>query len=87
MKDFKCQKRSWNIFFAWLTWHNGDGFESPEDSECPESGQVAHLDEGREVAGEDDGEVEPVPGVPQVRVVVEQEAPRHALDHHLARVN
>ena len=34
-----------------LTWQYGDGFESPEHSESPEAGKVAHLDERREVAG------------------------------------
>ena len=70
-----------------LTRHDGDGLECPEHPEGPEAGEVAHLDEGGEVAGDDDGEVEPVPGVAQVRVVVEDEAAGHALDHHLHRVD
>ena len=49
---------------ASLTWHDGDRLEGPEDPEGPEAGEVAHLDEGGEVAGGDHREVQPVPGVP-----------------------
>ena len=70
-----------------LTWHDGDSLESSEDPECPETGQVAELHEGGEVAGEDHDEVQPVPGVPQVGVVVQDEALGDHLDHHLHRVD
>ena len=51
-----------------LTRHDGDRLERPEDPERPEAGEVAHLDEGGEVAGGDHGEVQPVPGVPEVNL-------------------
>ena len=70
-----------------VTWHDGDRLEGPEDPEGAQAGQVAELDEGGEVAGEDDDEVEPVPRVPQVGVVVEDEPLGDHLDHHLHRVD
>ena len=70
-----------------LTWHDGDRLERPEHPERPQSGQVSHLDEGGEVAGEDDDEVQPVPGVAQVGVVLEDEASGHGLDRHLQGVD
>ena len=70
-----------------LTGHDGDCLERPEDPERPEAGEIAHLDERGEVAGGDHGEVQPVPRIPEVAVVVKDESPRHRLDHHLGRVD
>ena len=67
--------------------HDGDSLQSSEHSESPEAGQVAHVYEGGEVARADDEEVQPVPGVPQVGVVVQNESFSQNLDHHLCGVD
>ena len=70
-----------------LTWHDGDGLEGAQDAERPESGEVPHFDERGEVAREDDREVQPVPRVAEVSVIIQNESSGDALDRHLHRVN
>ena len=67
--------------------HDGDGLQSSEHSEGPETGQVAHVYEGGEVARSDDQEVKPVPGVPQVGVVVQNESFSQNFDYHFDSVD
>lgn len=77
-----------------LTRHDGDGLERPEHPEGSESCQVAQLDielakfyDQSDITRCYDHEVQPVPRVPQVSVLVENEALGHSLDHHLGRVD
>ena len=67
--------------------HDGDGLQSSQHSESPEPGQVAHVYEGGEVARADDEEVQPVPGVPQVGVVVQNESFSQNFDYHFCCVD
>ena len=69
------------------TWHDGDRLEGPQYAEGPQAGQVAHFHADGGVPWGDDDEVEPVPGVPQVRVLVKNEALGDRLDYHLCRVD
>lgn len=57
-----------------ITWHNGNCFESPENPEGPESRQVAHVYEWCQVAGTDHKEVQPIPRVSQISVIVQNES-------------
>lgn len=57
-----------------ITRHDGHCFESSENPECPETRQVAHVNEGSQVAGADHKEVQPVPRVSQISVIVQNES-------------
>ena len=69
------------------TWHDGDRLEGPQYAEGPQAGQVAHIHADGGVPWGDDDEVQPVPGIPQVRVLVKNEALGDRLDYHLCRVD
>ena len=74
--------------FPWsVTRHYGDSLESSEDPEGPQASQIAHVYEGGEVARADDEEVQPVPGVPQVGVVVQNESFSQNFDYHFCSVD
>ena len=73
--------------FHVLTWHDRDSFQCSENSECSQSRQVAHINEGCEVTGTDHNKVQPVPRVPQIRVIVQNESFGQHFDHHLCGVD
>ena len=109
----------WDALDESLTWHYGNRLEGPENPEGSESGQVAELNEGSEVAcrmemvrlslkswnshdpeksklhvqlynihaWEYDNEIQPVPGVSKVGVVVQDETLGDDFDHHFHRVD
>ena len=110
----------WDVLDESLTWHYGNRLEGPENPEGSESGQVAELNEGSEVAcrmemvrlslkswnsheaekskqlhiqlynihaWEYDNEIQPVPGVSKVGVVVQDEPLGDDFDHHFHRVD
>ena len=70
-----------------LTWQYRHCLECPEHPERPQPGQVPHLYEGGQISREDHGEVEPVPRVAEVTVIVQYESPGNALDHHLQGID
>ena len=69
------------------TWHDGDSLEGPQHSEGPQTRKVADFHTDGSVARRDDNEVEPIPRVPQVRVLVQYETLGDGLDDHLCRVD
>lgn len=69
------------------TGNDGHGLECAKHPERPEGGEGAEVDGDGHVGHGDHREVEPVPGVPQVRERVEDEAAGKQLDGRLVRVD
>jgi hypothetical protein len=71
----------------YITWQDGNGFESSKDPEGTEASQIPHLDEAGEVPGEYHKKVQPIPGCTQICVVVQNESFGDGLDGHLQRID
>lgn len=70
-----------------ITWHDGDGLEGPKYTKCSKTGQIANLHANGGVAAGDDDEIEPIPWIAQVCVLVEDEAFCNTFDYHFRRVD
>ena len=70
------------------TWYDGDRLECAEHPERSQRGEGAEVpDEELDVGHGDDGEVEPVPPVAQVRELVHDEPARENLHRELVTAN
>ena len=76
------------VIIALSTWYDGDRLECAEHPEGAERGEGAEVpDEELNVGHGDDGEVEPVPPVAQVRELVHDEPARENLHRELVTAN
>lgn len=67
--------------------HNGNGLQSSQYTKGSQAGQIAHIHADGGVARGYHHKVQPVPGIPEVGVLVQQKALGRDLDNHLDGVN
>lgn len=67
--------------------HNGNGFQCAEDTKCSQAGKIANFHANCRISAGDDHKVQPIPWIPQIRILVEQKAFGNDFDYHFNRVN
>lgn len=70
-----------------LTRHNRNSLQRPQHPKGPQPSQVADLHADSGISRRDHDEVQPIPRVPEVRILVQDETLGDALDYHLRRVD
>lgn len=87
LKGLQKIRFCYTLYRTPLTRHNRDCLERPQDPEGPQPRQIPHLHPDGGVAGGDHNEVEPVPRVAEVGVLVDDEPFGDDFDDHLRGVD